>query len=166
MVDYLAGLRLNGSERVLGALAIALAEDMENAPGYAKTKFVHELRGILADLREAETKPEKPRPARGAEALSKALEKHVERALAALEEISIRELEATADALRLPRGGPQLEFASVFRAAAENREGATWARPTSDLEAAITKADDQLAEIIEDAPHPFWQAVRKAVEAR
>jgi hypothetical protein len=57
VTDFLAGLRLTGSERVLGALALALAEGMEAAPLYAQAKFAHELRGILGDLAEAEVSP-------------------------------------------------------------------------------------------------------------
>jgi hypothetical protein len=57
VVDFLADLRLSGSERVLGALAIGLAEGMEAAPLYAQAKFAHELRGILGDLAEAEVNP-------------------------------------------------------------------------------------------------------------
>jgi hypothetical protein len=36
VTDFLAGLRLTASERVLGALALALAEGMDAAPPYAK----------------------------------------------------------------------------------------------------------------------------------
>jgi hypothetical protein len=57
VVDFLADLRLSGSERVLGALALALAEAMDADPGYAKGKIAHELRGILGDLAEAEVSP-------------------------------------------------------------------------------------------------------------
>jgi hypothetical protein len=105
-----------------------------------------------------------PGPARRAQALSKTFQKHVERALVALEELSIRELEATADTLRRPRHGLQ-SFGRVFSAVASKRDGATWTSPASDLRAAIVGVDDLTKEIIADAPHPFWQAVRKAVEA-
>jgi hypothetical protein len=54
---FLADLRLSGSERVLGALAIALAEAMDSAPGYAKGKLVRELREVLVLLAEAELSP-------------------------------------------------------------------------------------------------------------
>jgi hypothetical protein len=58
VTDFLAGLRLSGSERVLGALAIALAEAMDSAPGYAKGKLARELREVLALLAQAELSPE------------------------------------------------------------------------------------------------------------
>jgi hypothetical protein len=54
---FLADLRLSGSERVLGALAIALAEAMDSAPGYAKGKLARELREVLALLAQAELSP-------------------------------------------------------------------------------------------------------------
>jgi hypothetical protein len=58
VTEFLAGLRLSGSERVLGALAIALAEAMDSAPGYAKGKLARELREILTELAKAELSPE------------------------------------------------------------------------------------------------------------
>jgi hypothetical protein len=57
VTDFLAGLRLTGSERVLGALALALAEAMDAAPGYAKGKIARELREVLAELAKAELAP-------------------------------------------------------------------------------------------------------------
>jgi hypothetical protein len=57
VTDFLAGLRLSGSERVLGSLAIALAEAMDSAPGYAKGKLARELREVLALLAQAELSP-------------------------------------------------------------------------------------------------------------
>jgi hypothetical protein len=57
VADFLAGLRLTGSERVLGALALALAEGMDASPAYAKGKLAHELREILAELAKAELSP-------------------------------------------------------------------------------------------------------------
>jgi hypothetical protein len=57
IVEFLDGLRLDGSERVLGALAIALAGNFEAAPLYAQSKFARELREILAELRSPEAKP-------------------------------------------------------------------------------------------------------------
>jgi hypothetical protein len=57
VVDFLADLRLDGSQRVLGAIAITLAESMEAAPLYSQAKFARELREIVAELRTAETNP-------------------------------------------------------------------------------------------------------------
>ena len=57
VLDFLADLRLDGSERVLGALAIALAEGMDASPPYAKGKLARELREIMAVLRDAELSP-------------------------------------------------------------------------------------------------------------
>jgi hypothetical protein len=55
---FLADLRLSGSERVLGALAIALAEGMDSSPPYVKARLARELREVLALLAEAELSPE------------------------------------------------------------------------------------------------------------
>jgi hypothetical protein len=57
VTDFLADLRLTGSERVLGTLALALAEGMDASPAYAKGKLARELREILAELAKAELSP-------------------------------------------------------------------------------------------------------------
>ena len=57
VTDFLAALRHTGSERVLGALALALAEGMDASSAYAKGKLARELREILADLSKAERSP-------------------------------------------------------------------------------------------------------------
>ena len=57
VADFLTGLRLTGSERVLGALALALAEGMDASPAYAKGKLARELREVLAELAKAELSP-------------------------------------------------------------------------------------------------------------
>jgi hypothetical protein len=49
---YLDGVRLEGAQKPLGALAIVLAESLENAPEYAKGKLARELRELLVDLDE------------------------------------------------------------------------------------------------------------------
>jgi hypothetical protein len=48
---------MSGSERVLGALAIALAEGMDASPAYAKGKLARELREVIALLAQAELSP-------------------------------------------------------------------------------------------------------------
>ena len=57
VTDFLAALRHTGSERVLGALALALAEGIDASSAYAKGKLARELREILADLSKAERSP-------------------------------------------------------------------------------------------------------------
>ena len=57
VTDFLAGLRLSGSERVLGALALALAEGMDASPAYAKGKLARELREVIAELSKAKLSP-------------------------------------------------------------------------------------------------------------
>ena len=57
VTDFLAGLRLTGSELVLGALALALAEGMNGSTAYAKGKLARELREVLAELAKAELSP-------------------------------------------------------------------------------------------------------------
>ena len=57
VTDFLLDLRLDGSERVLGALALALAEGMDASPAYAKGKLARELREVLAELAKAELAP-------------------------------------------------------------------------------------------------------------
>jgi hypothetical protein len=57
VTDFLADLRLSGSERVLGALALALAEGIDASPGYAKGKLARELREVLTELAKAELAP-------------------------------------------------------------------------------------------------------------
>jgi hypothetical protein len=54
---FLADLRLSGSERVLGSLAIALAEGMDSSPPYVKARLAKELREILTELAKAELSP-------------------------------------------------------------------------------------------------------------
>jgi hypothetical protein len=57
VTDFLSDLRLSGSERVLGAVALALAEGMDASPAYAKGKLARELREVLAELAKAELAP-------------------------------------------------------------------------------------------------------------
>jgi hypothetical protein len=64
VTDFLAGLRLTASERVLGALALALAEGMDAAPPYATGKLARELRGH-GRARQGGALARQPQPARG-----------------------------------------------------------------------------------------------------
>jgi len=57
VTDFLGGLRLTGSEGVLGALSLALAESTDAAPAYAKGRIAHELHEILVELSRTELAP-------------------------------------------------------------------------------------------------------------
>jgi hypothetical protein len=54
VVYFLGGLRLDGSQRVLGAIAVALAVSVEAAPVCAQARFARELLEIIAQLAEAD----------------------------------------------------------------------------------------------------------------
>ena len=94
--------------------------------------------------------------------MSTAYDKHVEQALAALEDLSARELEATAAKLVNRRDGWR-EFGLFFSALADERRGhRTWG--AGDLP--LSSVDDRLRERIKDAEAPFWRHVRDALAER
>jgi hypothetical protein len=49
---YLDGVRLEGAQKPLGALAVVLAESLEAAPEYARGRLARELRELLVNLDE------------------------------------------------------------------------------------------------------------------
>jgi hypothetical protein len=53
VAEFLSGLRLGHGERVLGALAIALAESLEAAPVYARAPLAGRLVDVLEKLEHA-----------------------------------------------------------------------------------------------------------------
>ena len=73
---------------------------------------------------------------------------------------------ATSDALERRKDGLRC-FASIFRSVAHAREGG-WGSslPRFHLEQAVSRADDELAARIAEAPAPFWQHVRDALAER
>ena len=94
--------------------------------------------------------------------MSTAYDKHVEQALATLEDLSARELEATAAKLVNRRDGWR-EFGQFFSALADERRGQrTWG--AGDLP--LSSVDDRLLERIKDAEAPFWRHVRGALAER
>ena len=97
--------------------------------------------------------------------MSDALDRHLAEALASLEAVSVRELEATVEALERRRDGLR-GFAGIFRNVAHAREGG-WDTdlPRFHLGQAIARADEEFIEQIEDASAPFWQHVREALRA-
>ena len=78
----------------------------------------------------------------------------------------MRELEATSEALERRKDSLH-HFASIFRQAAHVREGG-WGTdvPRFHLGQAISRADEELAAQIAEAPAPFWHHVRDALAER
>jgi hypothetical protein len=92
-------------------------------------------------------------------------ERHMAKALAALDDVSLRELEVVAEKLSRRRDGLR-EFGCVFGDAARARRGDGFGSASYHLETAIAHVDDRLAERIEDAEAPFWAHVRDALGER
>ena len=86
-------------------------------------------------------------------------------ALASLQAVPVRELDATAEALERRRDGMR-GFAGIFRNVAHAREGG-WDTnlPRFHLGQAISRAGEEFIEQIEDASAPFWRHVREALRA-
>ena len=149
----------------MGALALALAEGMDASPEYANGKLARELHEELAVLAKAELSPP-TEPPQGRRAMSDAVDKHLDKAFASLDGLTVRELEATAEALSARRH-PLHEFSSIFRRVADAREG-SWdsSLPRFHLRENINRADEELAERIAEAEAPFWAHVRDALAER
>jgi hypothetical protein len=90
--------------------------------------------------------------------------KHIARALGALDDVSIRQLEVAGE--RLTKRKDTLHaFGQVFLEVANQRQGG-FGQAKWHLGEAIAEADDRVAEIIENGVEPFWEIVREAVDAR
>jgi hypothetical protein len=92
-------------------------------------------------------------------------ERHVAKALAALDDVSLRELEVMAEKFSRRRDGLR-EFGCVFGDAARARSGEGFGSASYHLETAIAHVDERLAERIADAEAPFWAHVRDALAER
>ena len=94
--------------------------------------------------------------------MSDALDEHLDKAFASLDDVPVRELEATAEALER-RKDCLGDFASIFRNVADARQGGWDSNlPRYHLEQNVRRADEKLAEQIADALAPFWRHVRDA----
>jgi hypothetical protein len=95
--------------------------------------------------------------------LSDSVDEHLDKAFASLDEVPVRELHATAEALerRKDRLG---DFSSIFRNVADAREGG-WSTsiPRFHLGEAVSSADEGFVEQISEAEAPFWRHVRDAL---
>jgi hypothetical protein len=89
----------------------------------------------------------------------------VDKALAALEDLSARELEVTGEKLSRRRDGFR-NFGHVFAEVAQKRRSESSDNARFQLETAIARVDDRLAEQIADAEAPFWRHVRDALSER
>jgi hypothetical protein len=90
--------------------------------------------------------------------------KHIARALAALDDVSIRQLKVAGER-PVERKGALHAFGQVFLDVANQRQGgfgeARW-----HLEEAVDAVDERAADVIENGAAPFWEIVREAVDAR
>ena len=97
--------------------------------------------------------------------MSDAVERHLDKAFASLDDVPVRELQAPAEALERRRDGLG-KFSSVFRDVADAREGGWNSNlPRFHLGQAVSRADEELVEKIANAQAPFWQHVCAGVEA-
>jgi hypothetical protein len=95
--------------------------------------------------------------------MSDAVDKHLDEAFASLDNVPVRELHATAEALERRRDGLG-KFSSIFRNVADAREGG-WSTdlPRYHLGENVRRANEELIEQIADAQAPFWRHVRDAL---
>jgi hypothetical protein len=102
--------------------------------------------------------------------MSDALDKHLDEAFASLDDLTMRELEATAEALGRRRNGRRDalgRFSSVFSSVASSREfGSDLDLARFHLRECVSHDGDELAEQIAGAEAPFWGHVREALRAR
>jgi hypothetical protein len=98
--------------------------------------------------------------------MSDTVDEHLDKAFASLDDVPVRELYATAEALERRRDGLG-RFSSIFRNVADAREGG-WGTdlPRFHLKENVGGADDRLVERIEHAEAPFWRHVRDALIER
>jgi hypothetical protein len=97
--------------------------------------------------------------------MSDTVERHIAEAFASLADVSVRELEATAEALT-SRRHPLHDFAGVFREVAWSRENDSEPRIARfHVREYVDRADEDLLERIAEAEAPFWCHVRDAVLA-
>ena len=98
--------------------------------------------------------------------MSDAVDEHLDKAFASVDDLTVRELEATAEALASQRH-PLHEFSSIFRNVAGAREGG-WDSSLArfHLGENVERADEELVARIENATAPFWAHVRDALAER
>jgi hypothetical protein len=92
-------------------------------------------------------------------------DEHLDAAIASMDDLTVRELQATAELLERRRDGLR-NFASIFRGVAHAR-GESWGTdvPRFHLGQAVSRADEGFVEQISEAEAPFWAHVRDALAA-
>ena len=94
------------------------------------------------------------------------VDEHLDKAFASLDDLPVRELYATAEALERRRDGLR-KFSSIFRNVADAR-GESWGTdiPRFHLREYVSRADEELAAQIAEARAPFSGHVRDALAER
>ena len=91
-------------------------------------------------------------------------DKQIARALTALNDVSIRQLEVAGERLMDWRGALE-KFGRVFMDVANEREGGL-GQSKWHLREAIAEVDERVTAIIENGEAPFWLHVREALAER
>jgi hypothetical protein len=90
---------------------------------------------------------------------------YVARALDSLDEVSSRQLEATAERLYRRKDGLRA-FASVFHEVASERDGPNIVGARFRLEQALRALGESEAERVREAKAPFWRHIREALRTK
>jgi DNA-binding transcriptional regulator YbjK len=97
--------------------------------------------------------------------VSDTVDRHIAKAFASLADVSVRELEATAEAVS-SRRHPLHDFAGVFREVAWSREnGSDPSLARFHVREYAERADEDFLELLAEAEAPFWAHVREAILA-
>jgi hypothetical protein len=97
--------------------------------------------------------------------VSDAIDKHIAKAFASLDDVPKRELEATSEALTFHRH-PLHDFSGVFYEVAWTREeGSDPHLARFHVRQFASRADDDVLVLLEKAQAPFWRHVREAILA-
>ena len=98
--------------------------------------------------------------------MSEAVDEHLDNAFASLDDLTVRELHATAKVLERRRDA-LAKFSSIFRNVADAR-GQSWGTdvPRLHLRENVSRADEEFTAQIADAPAAFWAHVRDALAER
>jgi hypothetical protein len=98
--------------------------------------------------------------------MNDAVDELLDKAFASLDDVPVRELVATSEALERRKDGLR-DFASIFKNVADARQGGWDSNlPRYHLQQAVSRADEAFVEQIAEAEAPFWAHVRDALAER